>query len=89
MSIRSRHTSNWQDPVFCPLRFFYGVSNAHSVIYSGFPRATFVLFTRLHVLIQDTQVVLNNCGVILWDPKENKSLSRSDIAVSNSTVNHV
>lgn len=47
------------------------------------------LIVRLHVLIRDTQEILNNRGIILWDMEENKSLSCADIAVLNSTVDHV
>jgi hypothetical protein len=44
---------------------------------------------RLHILIRDTQEILNNGRIVLWDVEENESLSSTDVAVSNSTVDHV
>jgi hypothetical protein len=44
---------------------------------------------RLHILIQDTQEILNNGRIILWNMEENESLSGADVAISNSNVDHV
>jgi hypothetical protein len=44
---------------------------------------------RLHVLIRDTQEILNNCGIVLGDMEKNKSLPCADVTVLNPTVDHI
>lgn len=48
-----------------------------------------LIIVRLHVLIRDTQEILNNCRVIIRNIEKNKSLPRADVAVLNPTVDHI
>jgi hypothetical protein len=49
-------------------------------------KAQFIV--RMHILIWDTQVVLDDRGIVLGEVKKNKGLPCANVAVANSTINH-